>query len=165
MNASKIAPCLWFDGQAEEAAKFYVSLFPDSRIDQIARYGEATSGVPVNYPKGTAWFVDFTLAGQRFQALNGGPQYQHTGAISFSISCRDAAEVDRFWGALTANGGTEVACGWLTDRFGVTWQVVPDGLSELVTDRDPKRARRALEAMFTMKKLDLTAMRKAADGG
>jgi predicted 3-demethylubiquinone-9 3-methyltransferase (glyoxalase superfamily) len=165
MNVSKIAPCLWFNGEAEEAANFYVSFFPDSRIENVSRYGDGTAGLPVLFPKGTALMVEFTLAGQRFQALNGGPGFPPTQAMSLSISCRDAQEVDHYWNALTANGGTEVACGWLTDRFGVSWQVVPDGLGELISDRDPGRARRALQAMLTMKKLDLAAMRKAADGG
>lgn len=164
MSKSKIAPCLWFNGEAEDAANFYVSLFPDSRIGHVSRYGDSTAGLPSSFPKGTALMVEFTLAGQRFQALNGGPQYRHSGAMSLSISCQDAREVDHYWSALTANGGAEVACGWLTDRFGVTWQVVPDGLDELISDRDPGRAGRALQAMLTMKKLDLAAMRKAADG-
>jgi predicted 3-demethylubiquinone-9 3-methyltransferase (glyoxalase superfamily) len=164
MSTRKIAPCLWFNGEAEEAANFYVSLFPDSSIDTVSRYG-ADNALPVSFPKGTALMVEFTLAGQRFQALNGGPQFRPTEAMSLSISCRDAQEVDHYWNALTGNGGAEVACGWLKDRFGVSWQVVPDGLGELISDRDPGRAGRALKAMLTMKKLDLAAMRKAADGG
>ena len=163
MKVSKVAPCLWFNGEAEDAAKFYVSLFPDSRIEQISRYGDGTAGLPVSFPKGTAWLVEFALAGQRFQALNGGPQFRPTEGMSLSISCRDAQEVDHYWNALTANGGAEVACGWLKDRFGVSWQVVPEGLGELISDRDPARVRRALQALLTMKKLDLAAMRKAAD--
>lgn len=162
--SNKIAPCLWFNGEAEKAADFYVSIFPDSRIEQVSRYGEATPGVPVSFPKGTALMVQFTLMGQRFQALNGGPQFRHSEAISLSISCRNAQEVDHYWSALTANGGTEGPCGWLKDRFGVSWQVVPDGLGELLSDRDSGRASRALQAMLSMKKLDLAAMRKAADG-
>lgn len=163
-SPSKISPCLWFNGEAEDAANFYVSLFPDSRIESVSRHGEATAGVPASFPKGTALMVEFTLAGQRFQALNGGPQFRHSEAISLSISCRDAQEVDHYWNALTANGGAEGPCGWLKDRFGVSWQVVPDGLGELLSDRDSARAGRALQAMLGMKKLDLAAMRNAADG-
>jgi predicted 3-demethylubiquinone-9 3-methyltransferase (glyoxalase superfamily) len=163
MTTPCISPCLWFNGQAEDAARLYVSLFPDSRIDRVSRYG-ADQSLPVSFPEGTALMVEFTLAGRHFQALNGGPQFPHSEAISFSISCRDAQEVDRYWSALTANGGAEGQCGWLKDRFGVSWQVVPEGLGELISDRDPGRARRALQAMLGMEKLDLAAMRRAADG-
>ena len=156
---SKIAPCLWFDGRAEEAAKYYVSLFPDSAVVAVSHYGE---GAP--FPAGTAMMVEFQLAGQRFQALNGGPQFKFSEAVSLSIDCKDAAEVDRYWNALSADGGEERPCGWLKDRFGVSWQVVPEGLGAVIADPDPARARRALQAMFGMKKLDLAAMRAAADG-
>ena len=155
---SKIKPCLWFNGDAEAAAQFYVSLFPDSAISTTSRYGE---GAP--FPAGTALTVEFTLAGQRYQALNGGPQYRHSEAISLSISCKDQAEVDRYWNALTANGGRESQCGWLIDRFGVSWQVIPDGLGALLGDPDPGRRARATQAMLAMRKLDLGAMRAAAD--
>ena len=164
MKTSKIAPCLWFNGEAEEAANLYVSLFPDSKIDKISRYDESTR-LPVSFPKGTALMVEFTLTGQRFQALNGGPQYRHSEAMSLSISCQDAREVDHYWQALTANGGTEGPCGWLKDRFGVSWQIVPAGLETLLTDPDPDRRNRALQAMLKMKKIDLAAMRAAAEGG
>ena len=157
---SKIAPCLWFDGQAEEAARFYVSLFPESTLGAISRYG---GGAP--YPAGTALMVEFLLAGQRFQALNGGPQFKHSAAISLSISAKNAHEVDHYWSALTADGGSEGRCGWLTDRFGVSWQVVPDGLGQVLSNPDPGRARKAMQAMMGMKKLDLAAMRAAAEGG
>lgn len=163
MTASKIAPCLWFNGEAEEAAKLYVSLFPDSKIDSVSRYENETR-LPVSFPKGTALLVEFTLAGRRFQALNGGPQFRHSEAMSLSISCRDAQEVDHYWNGLSGNGGSEGPCGWLKDRFGVSWQVVPEGIGELMTDRDPVRRDRALQAMLKMKKLDLAAMRAAADG-
>jgi len=159
VSFSKISPCLWFDGQAEQAANLYVSLFPDSSIGAVSRYG---AGAP--FPAGTALVVEFILAGQRFQALNGGPLYELTEAISLSISCKDAAEVDHYWNGLTADGGEESRCGWLKDRFGVSWQVVPDGLGALLSDPDPEKARRAMGAMMTMKKLDLAAMRAAADG-
>ena len=154
----QLAPCLWFDGKAEEAAELYVSLFSDAEITMVSRYGSGA-----NYPQGTALMVEFTLSGRRFQALNGGPHYNFTPAISLSVSCKDAAEVDYFWDALTANGGEEGRCGWLTDRFGVSWQVVPEGLGALMSDPDPERARRATQAMMTMKKLDIDAMRAAAD--
>ena len=156
---SKIAPCLWFNGQAEEAARFYVSLFPDAVITAVSRYGD---GAP--FPAGTALMVEFSLAGQRFQALNGGPQFTHSEAMSLSIRAKDAAEVDHYWNALTANGGRESQCGCLKDRFGVSWQVVPDGLAELMSDPDPARARRAMQALMHMRKLDLAAMRAAAQG-
>jgi predicted 3-demethylubiquinone-9 3-methyltransferase (glyoxalase superfamily) len=155
----RIAPCLWFNGKAEEAAKFYVSIFPDAKITSISRYGP---GAP--FPAGTALMVEFDLGGQRFQALNGGPNYTHSPAISLSISARDAAEVDHYWSSLTQNGGAEGRCGWLKDRYGVSWQVVPEGLGSVMSDPDPARARRAMQAMMQMKKLDLTAMRAAAQG-
>lgn len=163
MPRSRIAPCLWFNGEAEDAANFYVSIFPDSQIESISRYDESTR-VPVTFPKGTALMVEFTLAGQRFQALNGGPQFTHSEAMSLSVSCRDVKEVDHYWSKLTANGGSEGPCGWLKDRFGISWQVVPEGLSALISDPDPGRRNRALEAMLKMSKLDLAAMRAAADG-
>lgn len=156
---SRIAPCLWFNGEAEEAARFYVALFPEAALGAISRYG---AGAP--FPAGTALMVEFTLAGQRFQALNGGPQFPHTEAISLSISCKDAAEVDHYWAALTADGGEESRCGWLKDRFGVSWQVVPEGLGAVIADSDPARAGRAMQALMGMTKLDLAAMRAAADG-
>lgn len=154
----KVAPCLWFDGQAEMAANFYVGLLPDSRIDQVSRYGEGA-----RFSAGTALMVEFTLAGQRYQALNGGPHAVHSDAVSFSIDCEDAAEVDHYWSALVANGGTDGQCGWCRDQFGVSWQVVPRGLGVLLSDPDPGRRGRAMQAMLAMKKLDLAAMRAAAD--
>jgi predicted 3-demethylubiquinone-9 3-methyltransferase (glyoxalase superfamily) len=156
---SKIAPCLWFNGEAEEAARFYVSLFPDSAIEAVSRFGK---GAP--FPAGVAVMVEFTLAGQRFQALNGGPQFRFSEAVSFSISCRDAAELDRTWTGLIADGGEAGRCGWLKDRFGVSWQVVPDGLGALLSDPDPVRAGRAAKAMMGMTKLDLAAIRAAMQG-
>lgn len=159
----KIAPCLWFNGQAEEAAKFYVSVFPDSEITAISRYQEANP-FPPSFPAGTALMVEFTLAGQRFQALNGGPDFTHSEALSLSINATDAAEVDHYWNALTANGGSESQCGWLKDRFGISWQVVPEGLDELMSDSDPARTKRAMLAMLDMKKLDLAALLAAAEG-
>ena len=156
---SKIAPCLWFNGQAEEAATFYVSLFADSAVGTVSRYGQ---GAP--FAAGTALMVEFRLSGQRFQALNGGPNFNFSEAVSLSIDAADDGEVDRLWAALTADGGEESRCGWLKDRFGVSWQVMPRGLGALLSDPDPARAARAMQAMMDMKKLDLAAMRAAADG-
>ena len=155
---SRIAPCLWFNGQAEEAAAFYVSLFPDSSIVAVSRYG---ANAP--FPVGTALLVEFRLFGQRFQALNGGPEFAFSEAVSLSVSCKDAGEVDRYWDGLLADGGEEGRCGWLKDRFGVSWQVVPDGLGALLSGPDPARAGRAAKAMMGMRKLDLSAIRAAAE--
>ena len=155
----KITPCLWFDGQAEAAATFYVSLLPDSRIDRIFRS-------PVDTPSGragTVLTVEFTLAGIKYLGLNGGPQYSFTEAVSFQIHCESQAEVDRLWAALT-EGGKEIACGWLKDRWGLVWQIVPTRLTELLSDPDPRRARRAMEAMMTMVKMDIAALEHAANG-
>ena len=129
---SKIAPCLWFDGQAEEAADFYVSLFPGSAITAISRYG---AGGP--FPAGTALMVEFSLAGQRVQALNGGPGFAFSEAISLLVDCNESEEVDRLWAALTADGGKEGRCGWLKDRFGLSWQIVPSGLGALMSQPGP----------------------------
>lgn len=157
---SKIAPCLWFDGQAEEAAGFYVSLLPDSRVDKILR-------APSDYPSGTAGSVltvEFTLAGHRFIGLNGGPQFTFTEAVSFTIYCEDQAEVDRLWDTLT-DGGSPVACGWLKDRYGVSWQIVPKILPELLGDPDRERAGRAMQAMMGMVKIDIDGVQRAFEGG
>jgi predicted 3-demethylubiquinone-9 3-methyltransferase (glyoxalase superfamily) len=156
----RITPCLWFDGQAEEAAQFYVSLFSDSRIDTIAR-------APGDYPAGKAGavlLVEFSLAGQRFQALNGGPQFRFNEAISFSASCEDQAEVDRLWAALIADGGAEIQCGWLRDRFGLSWQIVPEALPRLMKSSDPAQAARVFQAMMKMVKLDVAELERAAAG-
>ena len=156
---SKIKPCLWFNGQAEEAANFYVDLFPDSRINNVARSpAETPSG-----PEGMVLTIDFTLAGEDFQGLNGGPDYKFNEAISFSVDCADQAEVDRLWDALTANGGEPGPCGWLKDRWGVSWQIVPRRLGELLGDADPDRSRRAMEAMLKMGKIDIAGLEAAAD--
>lgn len=153
-----ITPFLWFDDEAEEAAEFYVSVFPNSRIVEVSRYGEAGPG-----PAGTAMVVRFELDGQPFLALNGGPTtFVFDESISFVIDCADQAEVDAYWARLTA-GGQESRCGWLKDRFGLSWQVVPAELHELLGDPDPERARRATEAMLSMGKLDLEAMRRAME--
>jgi predicted 3-demethylubiquinone-9 3-methyltransferase (glyoxalase superfamily) len=155
----KVTPFLWFDGQAEEAAKFYVSLLPDSRIEKVTRSpAETPSG-----PAGMVITVEFTLAGNRYVALNGGPHYQFTPAFSLQIACADQSEVDRLWSALS-DGGSEDRCGWLKDRWGMSWQVVPRRLHELLADPNPDRARRAMEAMLRMNKLNITQLERAADG-
>lgn len=157
---SKIAPCLWFDGQAEEAANFYVSLLPDSRIDKVMR-------APADYPGGSAGTlltVDFTLAGQQFMGLNGGPEFKFNEAVSFTINCEDQAEVDRLWNALIEGGGAPVQCGWLKDRFGLSWQIVPTILPKLMMDPDPEKARRVMEAMMQMVKLDIDGICRAYEG-
>lgn len=152
---SKITPCLWFNGEAEEAANLYASLFPDSAIDAVSRYGE---NMPM--PAGTAMMVEFTLSGQRFQALNGGPQFPHSEAISLSISCADQAEVDHYWEGLRANGGSESFCGWLKDRFGVSWQVVPRRMIALQEQGGPGVGR-MMQKMMTMRKLEIAPLEAA----
>lgn len=157
---SRIAPCLWFDGEAEEAADFYVSLLPDSRIERVQR--SAVDG-PAG-EAGTVLAVEFTLAGQRFLALNGGARFEYTRAVSFQIDCADQAEVDRLWGALAAGGAPE-RCGWIKDRYGVPWQIVPSALPEMLGDPDPAKAGRAMQAMLGMAKLDIAGLRAAYEGG
>jgi predicted 3-demethylubiquinone-9 3-methyltransferase (glyoxalase superfamily) len=157
---SKITPCLWFDGNAEEAAGLYVSLLPDSRVDSVARS-------PADNPStatGAVFVVDFTLAGQPFRAINGGPQFPFTEAVSFVIDCEDQAEVDRLWKALLEGGGSPGRCGWLKDRYGMSWQIVPRQLGEMLGDPDAQKARRAMEAMLRMSKIDVAVMRAAFDG-
>ena len=152
-------PCLWFDGNAEEAATFYTSLLPDSHVDKVWRSpADTPSG-----PAGMVLTVDFTLSGQHFEGLNGGPDFSFNEAVSFVIECEDQAEVDRLWDALTEDGGEPGPCGWLKDRFGLSWQIVPRQLNELVEDPDPERARRAMEAMLKMGKIDVAELQRAAD--
>jgi predicted 3-demethylubiquinone-9 3-methyltransferase (glyoxalase superfamily) len=156
---SKITPCLWFDSKAEEAANFYVSLLPDSRIDRVQRNVTDTPAGKT----GTVLAVAFTLAGQRFLALNGGTRFEYTPAISFQVDCADQAEVDRLWDALS-EGGAAQRCGWLKDRFGVSWQIVPTLLPKLLGDRDPAKAKRVMQAMLGMSKLDVAALEAAHAG-
>jgi predicted 3-demethylubiquinone-9 3-methyltransferase (glyoxalase superfamily) len=156
----KVYPCLWFDGNAEEAAEFYAALLPDSHVDKVWR-------TPADTPSGPAGMVltvDFTLAGQQVQGLNGGPDFRFNEAVSFVIECDDQAEVDRLWDGLLANGGEPGPCGWLKDQFGLSWQVVPRRLNELLDDPDQERARRAMEAMLKMGKIDVADLERAADG-
>jgi predicted 3-demethylubiquinone-9 3-methyltransferase (glyoxalase superfamily) len=145
-------PCLWFDGQAEQAAEHYTAIFPNSGITSVGRQ-----------PDGSVLVVEWTLDGQPYQGLNGGPQFTFSEAISFSVSCADQAEVDHYWDALSA-GGEQGPCGWLKDRFGVSWQVVPARLGELLGDPDPERAQRAMQAMLGMRKLVVAELERAADG-
>jgi len=153
-----IVPNLWFDTQAEQAAEFYTKVFPNSRILGVSRYPEGAPG-----PAGEVMTVEFELDGQRFTGINGGPQFPFTEAVSFLINCRTQEEVDSYWEQLT-DGGEPVQCGWLKDRFGLSWQVVPEGMEEVLGDPDPERAQRAMQAMLGMTKLDLAALRAAADG-
>ncbi|MDX2287605.1 MAG: VOC family protein [Hyphomicrobiaceae bacterium] len=158
--AQKITPCLWFDGRAEEAALFYTSIFPDSRIDRVHK---ATSDYPGG-KEGGVLFVEFTLAGQSYQGLNGGPHTAFNDAVSLSVSCTDQAEVDRYWEALIAGGGKPVQCGWLQDKYGLRWQIIPEPYLELMRSSHRDGVQRAMAAMMTMVKLDIAALRRAYDG-
>jgi predicted 3-demethylubiquinone-9 3-methyltransferase (glyoxalase superfamily) len=155
----KITPNLWFDGQAEQAAEFYCSVFKNSRIVSKAHYTEGSPGEP-----GTVMTVEWELDGQRFVGINGGPQFKFDEAVSFAITCEDQEEIDYYWDQLLAGGGEESVCGWLKDRFGLSWQVVPKGMDELFADPDRSRAERAMQAMLKMKKLDVAELQRAADG-
>jgi predicted 3-demethylubiquinone-9 3-methyltransferase (glyoxalase superfamily) len=152
----KITPCLWFDTQAEEAAAFYTSVFANSRILEVSRYGEAGPG-----PAGSVMTVSFELDGQEFVGLNGGPHFTFNEAISFQVSCADQEEVDTFWSRLS-EGGEEGPCGWLKDRYGVSWQIVPTRLTELLSHPDPQTSQRVMEAMLQMRKIDIAALERAA---
>jgi len=154
----KITPFLWFDSNAEEAANFYTSIFKNSKILNVARYGEAGPG-----PKGSAMTVTFQLEGQQFIALNGGPHYTFSPAISFFVNCETQAEVDEFWNKLSA-GGKEVQCGWLQDKFGVSWQIIPNALMELMSDKDPVKSQRVFKAMLQMSKIDIAGLKRAYQG-
>src|SRR5215831_14091137 len=159
MTGKGFTICLWFDTEGEAAANYYASIFKDSRIGRIARYTEAGPG-----PAGAVLTVEFELNGQKFLALNGGPQFTFNEAISITIPCADQDEVDYYWDRLS-EGGQEVACGWLKDKYGLFWQVVPTVLPNMITDPDPEKARRATEAMLTMTKLDIATLQKAYAGG
>jgi predicted 3-demethylubiquinone-9 3-methyltransferase (glyoxalase superfamily) len=157
MPIQKITPFLWLDHQAEAAATLYTSVFPDSKILKVVRYSEAGPG-----PAGSAMTVEFQLQGQTFVALNGGPHFKFTEAISFVVNCETQEEVDHYWEKLSS-GGSESQCGWLKDRFGLSWQIVPTVLPEMLRDPDPSKAGRVVQAMMTMKKLDIQALEKARD--
>ncbi len=157
---SKIFTFLWYAKEAEEAAKLYASIFPDSRVDRVTTLlSESPSG-----PAGSVKVVDFTLLGQRFQAMTAGPHHDFNDAISIVVACDDQAELDRYWNALLSNGGKAQACGWLIDRFGLRWQIVPAVLDDMMADQDPKRAKRVSDAMLKMVKLDLAALEAAYRG-
>jgi predicted 3-demethylubiquinone-9 3-methyltransferase (glyoxalase superfamily) len=155
----KITTFLWFDNNAEEAANFYVSVFKNSRILTTARYPEGSPG-----PKGSVMVVNFELDGQRFSALNGGPHFKFTEAISLLVHCQTQEEVDYYWEKLTADGGQESQCGWLKDKFGLSWQITPDELLKVWTESDPAKAQRVMQAMMTMKKLIIKDLEAAAEG-
>ncbi len=157
---SKIAPCLWFVNEAEEAAKFYVSLFPNSRIDKVQKNVVDSPGGKA----GSVLIVEFTLAGQRFLALNGGQRVEYTYALSLEVDCEDQAEVDRLWDKMTSGGGAPVQCGWLKDRYGVSWQIVPKVLTRMLADPDTAKAGRVMTAMLEMVKIDIGALKAAYEG-
>lgn len=160
----KISPCLWFDTQAEEAARFYTSIFPNSRITAIARYPDAGQEIH-GKPAGSVMTVEFELDGQPFTALNGGPIFQFNEAVSLQIECATPAEVDHYWEKLGAGGDPNAQqCGWLKDKFGLSWQVIPKGMATILNDPDPARSQRAFAAMLQMKKLDLAGLQRAVDG-
>ena len=154
----EITPFLWFDKEAEEAARFYVSVFPNSKVTAVSRYGEAGPG-----PKGTVMTVAFELDGRQFTALNGGPVFRFNEAVSFVVNCRDQAEVDRYWEKLGA-GGEHGQCGWLKDRYGLSWQVVPDALMRILGEPDEAKKNRVMKVMLKMRKLDIAALEAAAKG-
>ncbi|GGO82076.1 VOC family protein [Wenjunlia tyrosinilytica] len=158
MTTDGFTTCLWFDGQAEEAANHYLSIFKDSELGRIGRYTEAGPG-----PAGSVLVVEFKANGQKFVALNGGPEFTFNEAISFQIHCADQDELDYYWSRLS-EGGEEVACGWLKDKYGVSWQVVPAELIDMIGDPDPEKAKRATEAMLSMTKFDIGALRRAYAG-
>jgi predicted 3-demethylubiquinone-9 3-methyltransferase (glyoxalase superfamily) len=160
MTAKAIAPCLWFDTEAEAAANHYVSIFEDSKITQVGRYGEEGRDIHGKQP-GSVMIVEFQIQGQKFLALNGGPQFKFSEAISFQVHCDTQAEVDYFWAKLS-EGGSEGHCGWLKDRFGLSWQVVPTIIPELLRDEKSEKAQRVMKAVFQMRKLDIAALKHAA---
>ena len=155
----KITTFLWFDNNAEEAANFYVSVFKNARIIKTTRYSDAGPA-----PKGTVMTVDFELEGQQFTALNAGPTFKFNEAISLLVHCQSQEEIDYYWDKLTADGGQESACGWLKDKYGLSWQITPDALLDLIGDSDPAKVQRAMQAMMTMKKLDIRTLEEAAAG-
>jgi 2-polyprenyl-6-hydroxyphenyl methylase/3-demethylubiquinone-9 3-methyltransferase len=158
--SSKIVPCVWFDGQAEEAASFYASVFPDSKITAVHR-------APGDYPagkEGNVLTVEFTVCGMQFMGLNGGPGHPLTDAVSFQVYTEDQEETDRYWNAIVEGGGEEIACSWCKDRFGLRWQIVPKRLTELMAEKDPAKSKAAFNAMMTMKKIDIAALDAAVEG-
>jgi len=159
VRKQKIAPCLWFNANGEEAVAFYTSIFKDSKVTKTLRWGDENPDL-----KGKVLLLEFELAGQQFQALNGGPQFTFNQAVSLSVDCADQAEVDYFWQRLLEGGGEESQCSWLKDKFGLSWQIVPHRLPELLSDPDPARALRAMQSMMTMTKIDIAELERAAAG-
>lgn len=159
MAGQRITPFLWFDKQAEEAAQFYVSIFKNSKILHVSRYGDAGPG-----PKGSVMVINFQLAGQEFTALNGGPLFRFSEAFSFVVNCENQQEVDEHWSKLTSGGGQESQCGWLKDKFGFSWQIVPTALGRLMSDKDPAKGNRVMQALLQMKKIDIATLEEAAKG-
>jgi predicted 3-demethylubiquinone-9 3-methyltransferase (glyoxalase superfamily) len=155
----KIMPCLWFDDRIEDAVNFYTSVFPDAKVTTMSRYGDVGP-----LPKGKVLTAMFELAGQEFMALNGGPQFKFSEAVSFFVKCKDQKEVDDYWNKLTADGGAESMCGWLKDKFGLSWQIIPDALGRYMSDKDSAKANRVMQAMLKMKKIDVAALDKAYAG-
>ena len=155
----KITPFLWFDSNAEGAAQLYTSIFKNSKILAVSRYGDAGPG-----PKGSVMVVKFQLEGQEFTALNGGPRFTFNEAFSFVVNCESQQEVDEYWRKLTADGGQESMCGWLKDKFGFSWQIVPTALGKLMSDKDPQRAGRVMQALLQMRKIDIATLEQAAEG-
>lgn len=159
----KITPFLWFDNQAEEAVNFYVSVFRNSKIGKITRYSEA-SAQAAGRPKGSVMTAEFQLEGQNFVALNGGPHFKFTEAVSFVVNCETQEEVDYFWEKLIADGGQESQCAWLKDKYGLSWQIVPRVMVEMLQDKDAQKAKQVMEAMLQMKKIDIATLKRAYDG-
>ena len=159
----KITPFLWFDSNAEEAVNFYVSIFKNSKLGKVTRYNEASSKA-AGRPEGSVMTMAFELEGQNFTAINGGPHFKFTEAISFVVDCETQEEVDYFWNKLTADGGQESQCAWLKDKYGLSWQIVPRVLMEMLGDKDPQKAQRVMEAMLQMKKIDIATLQRAYDG-
>jgi predicted 3-demethylubiquinone-9 3-methyltransferase (glyoxalase superfamily) len=157
--SQKIKTCLWFDNNAEEAVSLYTSLFKDSKIHHTSRFGDGVPG-----PKGSVMTIDFELRGQQFMALNGGPMFKFTEAASVFVTCESQEEVDELWTKLTANGGSESRCGWLKDKFGLSWQIVPAAFLRMASDQDPEKSKRVFAAMFQMKKLDIAKLEQAYRG-
>jgi predicted 3-demethylubiquinone-9 3-methyltransferase (glyoxalase superfamily) len=163
LSKHPITPCLWFDTEAEDAAKLYVSIFPNSKIDTVSRFPDAGQDVH-GKPAGSVMVVAFELDGQPFTALNGGPQFNHSEAVSFQVMCETQGDVDHYWNALTANGGQEGPCGWLKDKYGVSWQVVPTAIPRMMSDPDPAKPARVMQAFMQMKKMDIAALERAYRG-
>jgi predicted 3-demethylubiquinone-9 3-methyltransferase (glyoxalase superfamily) len=159
----KITTCLWFDTQAEEAVKFYTSVFKNSKTGTISRYDEATSKAS-GLPEGTVMVINFELEGREFMALNGGPIFKFNESISLVVNCKSQEEIDEYWKKLTENGGQESVCGWLKDKYGLSWQIVPAAMGEMMQDKDPEKTKRVMAAMMQMKKLDINLLKNAFEG-